>query len=262
MYSEFGKICSLAGPFSNEFDHHSRWHGATYNTQRKASQSILTDEVRVRGGGALALFYKTLTNHQITTDRIVKLKDVYPFIPGIGSELETVTGKIFHRWFISFRAENNSGKIAAEADVKRWTNKGKLVNYTGTVRSIPCLKGFTKNPKTNGTFFKKFDATSGLTLEKELRDNVRTEFLVYARDNLPYFCHEQSSTLPMPEEFTSALAFFHLSSVCRYNPEFIEKLSKSKYWPMLLTMRRHTLFYFLQSTWSYIIQKNYILQGS
>ena len=253
------KIYCLAGPYSTEFDHHSRWHGATYNAQGKMSQSILTDEVRVRGGGALALFYKTLTNEPISTDRNLKLKDVYPIVPGIGSELTTITGEEGKSWFIEFYGKNNSGKILAEARVLTWGKDRQQINYSGSVRAIPCLKGFKKKPKVTGTFFKHFDETPGLTLKEEMRNVVRTEFLVNLREDQPCFCHEQSSVFPMPEEFASALAFFHLSSVCRYNPEFVDKLSKSKFWPMLLALRRHALFYFLLSTWSNMIQKNYFL---
>ena len=253
------KIYCLAGPYSTEFDHHSRWHGATYNAQGKMSHSILTDEVHVRRGGALALFYKTLTNKSISTDRIVKLKDVYPIIPGIGSELTTITREVEKKWFIKFYGENNSGKIFVEARIRTLSKDNQRIDYSGSVRAIPCLKGFKKKPKVLGIFLKQFDATPGLTLKEEMRNVVSTEFLGDLREDEPCFCYEQSSVFPIPEEFASALAFFHLSSVCRYNPEFVDKLSKSKFWPMLLALRRHALFYFLISTWSYMIQKNYFL---
>lgn len=59
------KIFCLIGPYSLEFDKQTKWHGATYNPRKKLSQSLLTEEVCVRTGGTLALFYKTITNQII-----------------------------------------------------------------------------------------------------------------------------------------------------------------------------------------------------
>jgi len=252
------KIHSLAGPYSNEFNHHSRWHGATYDTQGKSSQSLMTKEVRVRCGGAIALFYKSLTGAEITSNRILKLRDIYPFVSGISSEVLLVMGRLNESWVIMFRAENISGTVTVEVDVLRWEGGKTEIPYKGNVRYIPCLKGFRKKPKSEKTFFKSVTATPGLTLEEEVRQMVCTEYLWLQERGKMTVCYQQKPSFPLPEEFASALAFFHLSSICRYNPEFIEKLTKSKFWPMLLAMRRHTLFHFLVSTWSYIIRKNYI----
>lgn len=255
------KIISLAGPYSNEFDKHSRWHGATYKSQGKSSRSLMTEEVRVRGGGALALFYKSLTGHEIIKDRVIKLRDIYPYVTGISSEVFIVSGKKHIPWYIQFSAENKSGIVEIEADVLRWQEDGKEVSYLGSVKSIPCLKGFKKKPKSKHTFYKIVVATPALTLEDEVRGNVDTEYLWPQEIGDTALCYEQKPSFPIPEEFAASLAYFHLSSVCRYNPEFMEKITKSKYLPMLLAMKRHTLFQFLVSTWSYIIQKNFILKS-
>lgn len=256
------KCISLSGPYSNEFDQHSRWHGATYNTQGKASQSILTDEIRVRSGGALALFYKSLTNRAIAGDKVLKLKSFYHLIPGIGAELSLVAGQDVFPWYLNFSAGNDNGTINIEAQLVQWDRAGRQKAYKGNVRTIPCLKGFKKKPKTNGVFTTSFPATQGVSLINEVRGAVSTGYLVRRGHDSLYACYEQSSTLPMTEEFAIALAFFHLSSVCRYNPEFVKKLANSKAWPMLLVLRRQALFYFITATWSYFIQKNYILKAS
>tara|TARA_R110000823_G_scaffold132777_1_gene261142 strand:+ start:3736 stop:4308 length:573 start_codon:yes stop_codon:yes gene_type:complete len=190
----------------------------------------------------------------------MKLKDFYHIVPGIGSELSIVSGKRRSVWFPEFSAQDVAGQITVEAVVKTWTEKGAEKKYEGNVRRLPLLKGFRKKPNTKGVFVKIFPSISGLTLIDQVRSNVATEFLsVYGDD---YACSEQAESFPMPEEFASALAFFHLSSVCRYNPEFMEKLAKSKAWPMLLAMRRHSLYNSIISAWSYIIQKDYRIQDS
>ena len=65
-----------------------------------------------------------------------------------------------------------------------------------------------------------------------------------------------SSTLKifLPEELPIVCAFYHMSNIVRYNPEILGKIADSKYWPVLLTLRRHGLYKFLLLFWSYMNQ--------
>jgi len=255
------KIQSLAGPYSNTFDHHSRWHGATYQTRGRTSRGLFTEEIRIRKGGALALFYRTLMASPINSDRVLKLRDIYPLVPGIGSELSIITGSRSPVVEIGFRAEINAGRISAEAIVSTITKDGRRRPYKGTVRQIPCLKGFRKKPGSSNIFSRVQTVTAGATIQNALRQIVQTPLIASGPLSHLSKCHRQGSALPFPDEFATALAFFHLASICRYNPEFLDKLSQSKFWPMLLQLRRHGMYYFLISTWSYLIQKNYDLRS-
>ena len=249
------KCVSLCGSYHEEFNQQAQWHGATYNPKKKQSHSILTDEVRVRGGGALALFYKTVTGKEISTDHHLLMRDIYCLIREVSSELVIATGVTKQPWLIEFSAMDVSGGIRVLATVTGFDG----APFQGSVRTIPPLGGFKKQPKTKNVFEKTFPATAGLALVDEIRANINPEFLIYHNsDNTSAFL-EQSPALPLTEEFTIALAFFHLSSVCRYNPEFMAKLSTSKEWPMMLALRRQGLYRFIQSTWSYFIQRNYVM---
>jgi hypothetical protein len=106
------------------------------------------------------------------------------------------------------------------------------------------------------------DTTNAGSIEVAAREVLQTQFLRFREANKYPTTYIQNSTLPLPEEFASALVFFHLSSVCRYNPELLEKIMRSECWPMLLAARRHALFDFLLKTWSFITQKNYHLRTS
>jgi len=255
------KVYCLAGSFSNEFSAHTRWHGATYDAHGKASQSILTEKVRVRGGGALALFYKTLTGSAIAGDHLFSMRDIYPVVHGIASELDVVTGKSSPRWGIQFSGERAGTKIKLEAEVFTVDNNNKRQHYRGAARRIPAIQAFQKKPNANGFFRASVTDTGARSIDAVARDIVRTEFLGFRPEGCYDYCIEQSSALPLTEEFAAALAFFHLSSVCRYNPELMLKFSSSRAWPMLLSLRRHTLSDCLQKCWSFIVKRNYHLQS-
>jgi len=255
------KVCCLAGKYSSEFTQHSRWHGATYNTQSMGVRALLTDSVTVKKGGALALFYKTLTNQDIEKDRLFKLRDVYPLVPGVSSEFEIVSGSLQSPLYLEFTGKVESGILQIEVEAFTIDSNSKKKPFNGNVRSIPPLKGFRKKPKSKATFHYKGLITEGEKLIPSARKVVRTEFLRIRTKSDYTSTYLQNSQLPLPEEFATGLAFFHLSSVCRYNPELWEKFSTSVGWPLLLAMRRHSLYYFLISVWSFITQENYMLFG-
>ena len=45
--------------------------------------------------------------------------------------------------------------------------------------------------------------------------------------------------LRIPEEIPLFLAFFHLGSVIRYKPRFMEQVMDSAYYPFILAAKRH-----------------------
>lgn len=253
------KIYSLAGKYSSEFDSHARWHGAKYSSRAKNSRGLLTEEITVCKGGALALFYKTITDQAISGNRTIVLRNVYPIVAGISQEVSMITKAPAPMVFIEFTGELNGVQMSIEATVKNIS--GQNVLFPGNVRSLAVLKGFRRKPKMPGIFVFSGTTNAG-SLEAAAREVLQTQFLRFREANKYPTTYIQNSTLPLPEEFASALVFFHLSSVCRYNPELLEKIMRSECWPMLLAARRHALFDFLLKTWSFITQKNYHLRTS
>ena len=54
------------------------------------------------------------------------------------------------------------------------------------------------------------------------------------------------------EEWPLILAFYHMASVARYNPEFLDQLRESRYWPVVAALTGHGLYKFLVLFWSFI----------
>lgn len=255
------KVCSLAGPYSHEFSRHTRWHGATYAANGKSSHTLLTEEVVVKKGGALALFYKTMTGDSIVSDHKFKLREVYPSIHGIGSELSLISADLSSEWIVQFSGERIGQKITIQAEVFRYAG-GEKRSYKGNVRKIPALVGFKKMAGAQGIYISELSDSTNRSLRDIARGIIRTQFLGVRRPREHDICYIQKSSLPLTEEFAAAIAFFHLSSVCRYNPELIIKFSNSPIWPALLAMRRHTLCDCLLKCLSYMFQENYYLLNS
>ena len=252
------KIFSLSGKYSIEFSKHSRWHGVSYDTNAKNSQGLLTEKLIIRKGGALALFYKTITDKPISQDKEITLRDVYPIVPGIGHEVQIVTKKSPPMILLEFSGELSKGTVKISVDAKNLSSRSP---FTGYARTIPAIGSFKKKPKQSG-IFEYVGRTQKTSLEEAAREVIKTEYLRFRLPEHMVTTYSQNTSLPYPEEFASALVFFHLSSVCRYNPELLDKLSISEYWPLMLGTRRHTLFDFLLKTWSFVTQQNYMLRST
>jgi len=65
--------------------------------------------------------------------------------------------------------------------------------------------------------------------------------------------------LEMFEELSLLLAFFHMSNVSRYNPEFLSALRDSRFWPVLLVLKRQGMFDAMQLFWSFMHKKALLL---
>jgi hypothetical protein len=64
----------------------------------------------------------------------------------------------------------------------------------------------------------------------------------------------------MFEELPIVLAFFHLSSVVRYKPEFLARLRDSRYWPVLMSMQTHCMNKLLLLFWSYVHRRTILFE--
>ena len=258
------KIQSLAGTKSHLFDNHTKWHGVNYSGAGKSSRGLLTDEITLQRGGALALFHNTMTGNEVTKKKVFRLRDVYSQISVIGSEYSLVSGIEEKVLSISFTSVEKTKKftLTAKVNVLDYVNS-KRVPYAGAISSIPCLKGFRKVTHTKNTFQVKGTVSNSETLEDACRRMVGTQYLLdgVVNDDASY-CYPQYQSIKITEDMAIAMAFFHMSSVCRYNPEFLHKLSASKYWTPIMSLRRHALYKFLIGTWCFITQTNYKIQSS
>ncbi len=170
------KIVSFCGPYRTQFDNHSRWHGATHNFRDKRSRSLLTDEIRVRKGGALALYYKTLTDVEIVKDHKISLERVYRDISCISAEYTYIAGIEDKLMRVKFAADKSGGVLNIEATVEEARNND-WIPYQDTVRPLSFLSGFKKKARETGIFTKTVDITVGETIESMVQDSLKFAFM-------------------------------------------------------------------------------------
>lgn len=243
------KICILFGP------HHAllatnRWHGASYEGYGTDSQNLLTDKITLKRGGALPLFYRTLTGQIITKDIPLRLSEIYPFILDISSEYGMAAGREAQIVDLQFEVVEINKRQHLRVAVFPLTG-----NPIPNLRQLKVLVGFKKDAAKPELFISK--PIAGI-LPPQIRPHLRP-YLLYHHVNGSPATRVSGSHLVFPEEFPIALAFFHMSSVVRYKPEFLARLKDSKYWPVLSTLRRHALFKFLIAFWSFTHKKTLAL---
>ena len=237
----FAKVYILLG------QHHAllpvnRWHGAQYQGFAKASHSLLTEDVIIKKGGAIPLLYRTLTGVTISSDVSVRLGEMYSYMFDVGAEYTLATGEGSRLAGIAMALAVSPTGLVPTVHVYR---PGQTVARA----EVKLLVGWTKDP-TKPNHFISAPEPAGTTDFAGIRDRFRPFLLYLGRE---YYCTPLSSRhLLLPEELPILIALFHMSSVVRYKPEFLAKLTDSKYWPMLLAAQRHSVFKFLTLTWSYV----------
>jgi hypothetical protein len=244
------KVIILVGPKHAELPAH-RWHGATYEVNAKDSQSILTEEIILKRGGALALFYETLVGKSWPTDRRVRMSELYPYLSDVAHEYGVATGLKTKLVSLSFKAVNAPRKRIRVVITAH--SNDKIVP-----RAIPSAKGLKILEADKNTFItkKSFKGVSWDIIFDSLFDR---RFVFHPLDEkftrMPIGCGGFRFT----EDLPIILVFFHLSSVARYKPEFLYSIMESRMWPVITTARRHCLYKFLLLFWAHFHRKTFYI---
>jgi hypothetical protein len=244
------KVYILFGPYHAQLPN-NRWHGATYDVDSRDSQTLLTERIILKKGGALPLFYQTVTGQTVKHNTSVAMADVYPYILDASLEYEFATGKPAKVASLAFGTlvMNKRKRLSVEVSLIPGSVVPKL-------NQLKPLAQFRRDPSQTSRFISK--SLKGLT-PAHIRTHLRP-FLLYQFMSGAAGAPISGSRLLLPEELPIALAFFHMSSVVRYKPEFLAKLKDSRFWPLLSTVRRHGLFKFLTLFWSFTHQKTLALE--
>jgi len=241
------KICILFGP-RHALLPQNRWHGATYDGFQKDSQTLLTEKITVKKSGAIPLFYETITGRAVKKNTPLSLAEIYPYLLDVSAEFGMATGNPPKLAQLTFA-------VATTAEHKRLQVRVSVRKNTPLPRlnQLKALVGFEKDPSGRPGLFisKPIEGTHPAQIQPHLRRCLLYQNISEAD---PY-CRISGSHFVFPEEFPIALAFFHLSSVVRYKPEFLARLKDSKYWPVVSTARRHCLLKFLITFWSFTHKK-------
>jgi len=238
------KCYILVGPHFNQLPS-NRWHGAHYPVTAKDSQNLLTEFIVIHKGGAIPLLYKTITGKTISKNHNIYLSDIYPFIPDISVEYSLATKKPASLAVIEFSTEHN--------------NLGQVVpcikfiprNATSVIpgKNIKIFLGLKQHPAKPDTYVDSA-VNQGQDPFLNIKNKMRS-YLLYPSD-VAYSTPISNSNFLLPEEIPILLAFFHLSNVVRYKPEFFNKIRNSKHWPMISAAKRHSVLKFLTLFWSYV----------
>ena len=246
------KVYVLFGPYHNNLTS-ERWHGAVYRGFHKDSQNLLTERIFLKQKGALPLFYKTIVGKP-WSERDVCMSDIYPYISSVSAEYFLATRKrpSLVELHLDFEHPKSATEIIPSVRITSDTD--------ASVRQLKVLKGFKRAPsdkKFLGTAVPiKYNASTAANplVREQFRD-----YLIYHSKGRNILTPKCSKMLLLPEELPIALLFFHMSSVVRYKPDFLEKVRDSRYWAILAASRRHCVYQFLVLAWSYFHKENLIL---
>lgn len=231
----------------------NRWHGAKYS-EREMSRNFLNEEIKLSSRGTIPLLYNAITGKSISKSGLkISLNELYRNITSIGAEYNTVTknksGLLPH--FVQFIEDKNGHYMKIQI----------LDNYykanppqPRTLKAYSGLKIVTdkngeshyETRKYNGRF-----ETIKKNLYTKIKRHLNSDSCV-----LGAFGAQWVSYTPingrfhvLNEELSIMLAYFHLSNVVRYNPEHLYKIMDSKYWAILLGLRKHGFLRFEKLMW-------------
>jgi hypothetical protein len=237
------KILILVGPRHAELSSH-RWHGVAYDVASKDSQSLLTEFVTLKRGGAIALLYETLLGKAWQSDRRIQMKDVYPFMTDVSHEYRLASDRTSELATLQFEDLSQPRKrIRLRVKILPYDDAKAL-----SPRAIPGMHGFRPTSERN-VFESRISIPVGKKWQEVFDGFFDRRFAYYSSGNrtlMPLRC----SGFEFTEEFPIILAFFHMSSVVRYKPEFLYQLQESRWWPVVTTARRQCLYKFLLLFWS------------
>lgn len=241
------KVCILFGKHHARLDQ-NRLHGAQYDVIKKDSRSLASEEVVLHPRGAIPLYYETITGVPILRSRVLKLCDIYCYIPDVAAEWQLATGSAAKLAGVRLEIEdepNNSVRVIAQAFVPRGHRHLKR-------RELRLLKGFVAR-KAEPNVFASTTVFPGTTPTNQVLAKCIDPLWLYrsARAEVaatPIY----SGTLVLFQELPILLALFHLSSVVRYKPEFLSKLRESKYGPVIATIARDAQAKLLYLIWSHL----------
>lgn len=251
------KICILSSPLHSLLQS-QRYHGARYEVDSKDSHSLLTDDITVMNGGAMAIYYKLLTGQSWGNNKRIKVGSLYEYLTDVSHEYSVATGKETRQANIEMGsvATSRMGRIRICLTTDSRDDRARL-----RPRDIPGLKGMIAHGAGGNHFHSSKTFDESMSTDDLLDSVYDRRFLYYPdskRSRLPL---AGLSILPVGE-IPIILTFFHLSSVARYKPEFLYKITGSKCWPMVSAHLRQGLYKYILLFWSDINKRTFIVNSN
>jgi predicted heme/steroid binding protein len=236
-----------------------RWHGATHSGALKASQDLMTDTVTLKGKGAIPLLYTVLTGLKVPHGNLtLKMSEVYRHIWNVGYEYQRLYGPLqaFEQVHIDFENDPAGGqRLFAYLPV---TDRPLALK-----KDLRLLANFKSDPARPNTFVTTTVGGDESKARLILLSRVRRSLLVTDGDQwdgVYTWTPVSNRHFLWPEEVPILLAFFHMSNVVRYNPEFLARLKDSRSWGLLLILRNHAALTFLHRFWENLLKSCFNIQ--
>lgn len=255
------KTYVLFGPHHNELAG-QQVHGASHRLAASDTRDLLTDAVQLKVRGALPLFYRTVTGQPWPAPSQITMERIYPYVWNISAEYFIATGKDGKLARFELCEQTNKGKGTATCTASFQREKGDTTVYSK--KDFKVLRCFVKNRDGRDTFVSGPIRVSPQPGHPDFRQLFRP-YLIYRTyaatetSRVMIATPISSEDLLLPEELPIALLFFHMSSVVRYCPQFLEKIQRSRFWPMMLAARQHCVLRFLILAWSYFHQEELVI---
>jgi hypothetical protein len=228
----------------------------------RSSQKCCTSTL----GGVFPLLYEVLAAKKMPIQKVKKgkpkrrivLKDVYDRLFDVGAE-----------YGLCKVAEQNCFCIASAfattavdgAAVPTFVMSAEIKSLNGTAlearRKLPPFPGWRRD-STNPL---RWSSPSQIAANPGAFNQEASIARQYLSIPHPSVKGAGRFTLPLgrfafTDEMPIFLAFYHLSSIVRYKPKFLDTIQDSDAWPVVLAARRHLLYHALLLTLSSVFQTN------
>lgn len=240
------KLYILFGPLHDRLKD-NRTHGASYSPAGPPDRNFASDTITVNPKGSIALFYEALTGRTIPAPTSVRMDQLYPFMQDCSAE-----------WAMASSVRSSILQLTpsvAPSTQPVWRVSGPLASDDLSIAQLPALTPCEPHPDIPGPMFRGLTPSPVDNMAGHLEATLDRTYLYFPLLGKTTTAL-MNGPLLMPEELPIALALFHLSSVVRYHPDYLEHLRDSRYWPVVVEARLHCLHKFLILLWSFLKQKH------
>lgn len=240
----------------------NRWHGAKYR-ENEMSRRFLNERITIAQRGTIPLIYRTLGGKTIPRSGVqITLEEIYSTISSISAEYSTITNNnpnnIMHQINVVID-EHNGHHLRIDILDNYHIKHPPLARQLKAFSRIKLIQNANERPyyisnKLKGDINVIKPRLIELINRNLLSDSVSPNFM---QDNWLNISPVNGRTHVLNEELSILIAYFHLSNVIRYNPEHLVKLMDSKYWAVILGLRKHGFLRFLKLTWGNIYKTSF-----
>lgn len=232
----------------------NRHHGASYNSDDKG-WNYLNDTICINKGGILSVMFKELNPSQKINRQIrLTIDDLYQSIPYTSAEYGLATKqdvKLFAHQV--FKRKRDNGDFYLEFTPYHGSFPIQY-RYDNMIPAYPGLSPAFINKKLT----LRSDSVSTLdhlfpyeVLFSKIQRHLVSDYYLGPEEGWVSYTPYQNKDYVFNEEFSTLCAFFHLSSIVRYNPEKLSMLLDSRYAPIVMGLRKHGFYGMLKLYWGH-----------